>query len=204
MKKNKIQRNAKAFENLLNTEYYICLSHKGKGFEVCLKFCKEDFHHLEGIGQLKDLDIHKESGNITFLLSKDGDIAEELLQKSKYYVGEKIQNKVDNLYLLEEAIDNNKIMFRMKKGSNPRIRIDADIFLFTKVGNEEIFLYIDKIRSSNMDYYCRSFVANPDFDRTEGQLKLTLLCKEKRNLLTGDSVVQYQFKDFTPDKLKHG
>jgi len=95
MKINKIQRNAKSFENLLNTEYYICLSHKGKGFEVCLRFCKEDFHHLEGIGQLKDLNIHKESGNITFSLSKSGDIKEENLQKSKYYKDEKVQNKVN-------------------------------------------------------------------------------------------------------------
>ena len=105
------------------------------------------------------------------------------------------------LYLLEDAIDNNEVMFRMKKESNPRIKIDADIFLFTQIGNEKIFLYIDKIRNSKIDYYCRSFVANPDFDRTSGQLKLTLLWKEKRNLLTGNSIVQYQFKDFTPDKL---
>ena len=70
--KNKIKINAEAFENLLTIEYYFCLAYKGKGFEVRVRFAGEDFHHLEGIGQLRDLKIHSESGNTTFEKALDG------------------------------------------------------------------------------------------------------------------------------------
>ena len=55
----------------------------------------------------------------------------------------------------------------------------------------------------NIEYYfCRSFVANPDYDRTVGQLKLTTLWQEKIDLCAGTSEVIYQYKNFTPKDLK--
>ena len=54
----------------------------------------------------------------------------------------------------------------------------------------------------NIECYCRSFVANPEFDRTQGQIKLTTLWKEKINLETGERTVLYKYKDFSPDQLK--
>ena len=56
---NKLQRNAKAYEKLLDIEYIFCLSYNGKGKKVVLRFAREDFSHLEGIGQLTDLPIHR-------------------------------------------------------------------------------------------------------------------------------------------------
>ena len=69
-KVNKVKKNAEAYRNLLNIEYYFCLGYKGKGFEVRIHFYKEEFHHLEGIGTMeKDkmlcmLEPHMEDGAI--------------------------------------------------------------------------------------------------------------------------------------------
>lgn len=199
---NKIQVNAFAYEKLLNTEYYFCLSWKNKGFEVRLRFFKEDFHHLEGIGQLKDLVIHSESGNVTFDKSLKGDICVEDLSKSCRFEKEKVQNKIDFLHLLEQAIDNNEWVFRYNEDNDKRSEIQAKLFLFTNVGGNDIYVYMDYRNNRKSDYYCRSFVANPDYDKKQNQKKLTTLWKEKIDLITGESKVLYRYKNFLPSELK--
>lgn len=199
---NKIQINATAYAKLLNTEYYFCLSWKGKGFEVRLRFFKADFHHLEGIGQLNDLDIHAESGNITFDKSLNGDIYVEDLSKSCKFEESKVQNKIDFLHLLEQAIDNNEWVFRYNSDNDKRSEIQAELFLFTNVDGNDIYVYIDRRDNRKSDYYCRSFVVNPDYDKKQNQKKLTTLWKEKIDLTTGKSKVLYRFKNFVPSDLK--
>lgn len=198
---NKIQINASAYAQLLNIEYYFCLSWKGKGFEVRLRFLKTDFHHLEGIGQLKDLDIHAESGNVTFDKSLNGDICEKDLSKSCRFKVERVQNKIDYLHMLEQAIDNNEWVFRYNGDNDKRSEIQAELFLFTDVDGNDIYVYIDRRNNRESDYYCRSFVANPDYDRKLNQKKLTTLWKEKIDLTTGKSEVLYRYKNFIPAEL---
>lgn len=195
---NKIQINASAYKKLLNIEYYFCLSWKGKGFEVRLRFLKSDFHHLEGIGQLSDLNIHAESGNITFDKSLNGDVKEEDLSQSYKFETEKIQNKIDFLYLLEQAIDNNEWVFRYNEDNDRRSSIQAELFLFTDIDGNDIYVYIDRRDNRKSDYYCRSFVANPNYDKKQNQKKLTTLWKEKIDLSTGKSKVLYSIKTLYP------
>jgi len=198
---NKIKTNAEAFEKLLTIEYYFCLAYKGKGFEVRIRFAEVDFHHLEGIGQLRDLKIHSESGNITFEKALDGLITVEQLEKSLFFEKSFVKNKIDYLHLLERAFDENKLVFRLKKDQKGKSRIESELFLQTEVDAEQIFVYLDSVDGADSEYFCRSFVANPDFDRTVGQIKLTTLWQEKKNLLTGESTVLYRFKDFSPEDL---
>lgn len=198
---NKIKINAEAFEKLLTIEYYFCLAYKGKGFEVRVRFAEEDFHHLEGIGQLRDLKIHSESGNITFEKALDGFITEEQLEKSLFFEKSFVKNKIDYLHLLERAFDENKLVFRLRKDQKGKSRIESELFLQTAVDAEQIYVYLDSVDGAYSEYFCRSFVANPDFDRTVGQIKLTTLWQEKKNLLTGESTVLYRFKDFSPEDL---
>ena len=106
---SKIQRNAKAYARLLEVEYIFYLSYKGKGRKVILRFAKEDFHHLEGFGQLTDLPLHAMSGDRSFELALAGKIKVTDLQASTKYEKSFIERKVDHLYLLEEFIDNNDI-----------------------------------------------------------------------------------------------
>ena len=92
---NKIKKNAEAYSKLLGIEYYFCLGYKGRGFEVRVHFSKEEFHHLEGIGQLRDLRIHSESGNRTFDMALTGYVLEDELKKSHFYQSGCVQNKVN-------------------------------------------------------------------------------------------------------------
>ena len=199
---NKIKINAEAFEKLLNIEYYLCLAYKGKGFEVRVRFAEEDFHHLEGIGQLRDLKIHSESGNVTFDKALDGLITQSQLEKSNFYEKSFVRNKIDNLHLLERAFDENRVVFRFRKDQSGKSKIESELFLNTVVDNEDIYVYLDMVDGSENEYFCRSFVANPDHDRTVGQVKLTTLWQEKRNLCSGTTQVIYQYKGFLPKDLK--
>lgn len=70
------------------------------------------------------------------------------------------------------------------------------------VDTEDIYVYLDMVDGSENEYFCRSFVANPDYDRTVGQIKLTTLWQEKIDLCAGTSEVIYQYKNFTPKDLK--
>ena len=94
---NQIQRNALAYEHLLDIEYYFCLATKGKGYEVRLRFEKEDFHHLEGFGQLRDISVHQESGNKTFEMALAGKITEEFLKRCELFDSNKIQSKIERI-----------------------------------------------------------------------------------------------------------
>ena len=199
---NKIKLNAEAFEKLLNIEYYFCLGYKGKGFEVRVRFAEEDFHHLEGIGQLRDLKIHSESGNITFDKALDGLITQTQLEKSLFFEKSFVQNKIDYLHLLESAFDENRVVFRFRKDQSGKTKIESELFLNTVVDTEDIYVYLDLVDGSENEYFCRSFVANPDYDRTVGQIKLTTLWQEKIDLCAGTSEVIYQYKNFNPKDLK--
>ena len=56
---DKLQKCAKAFEKLLEIQYRIIIGRKGKTVELVIGFSKLDFHHLMGLGKLKDLRITK-------------------------------------------------------------------------------------------------------------------------------------------------
>ena len=76
-------------------------------------------------------------------------------------------------------------------------KIQAKIFLYKDMNDQEIYLFLD---SSNDDeyFYPRSFVISPELDYSVGQYKYTVLWKEKRNRVTGESEVLTQYKDFVP------
>lgn len=199
-KMNKVQRNAKAFEKLLEIEYVFYLAYKKEVRKVVLHFEKEDFCHLEGIGQLFDLPLHSMPARRNFSLALEGKINVEDLEKSVEYKKHMVARKVDHLYLLEEFIDNNDIVFNYIKHKTKGSNIQAKIFLYKDMSGQDIYLFLD---SSNDDeyYYPRSFVVAPELDYKVGQYKYTVLWKEKRNRKTGESEVLTQFKDFLPEKI---
>lgn len=51
---DKLQKCGKAFEKLLEIQYRIIIGRKGKTVELVIGFSKLDFHHLMGLGKLKD------------------------------------------------------------------------------------------------------------------------------------------------------
>lgn len=73
--------------------------------------------------------------------------------------------------MLETALDHKDLVFRYVTDADGRIRIEASILLYTDVDGNQIYVYIDQEKDRNSDYYCRSFVANPSFDRKKGLKK---------------------------------
>ena len=63
---DKLQKCAKAFEKLLEIQYRIVIGRKGKTVELVIGFSKLDFHHLMGLGKLKDLRIAKQNRGSVF------------------------------------------------------------------------------------------------------------------------------------------
>ena len=63
---DELQKCAKAFENLLEIQYRIIIGRKGKTAELVIGFSKLDFHHLMGLGKLKDLRIAKQNRGSVF------------------------------------------------------------------------------------------------------------------------------------------
>lgn len=60
---DKLQKCAKAFENLLEIQYRIIIGRKGKTVELVIGFSKLDFHHLMGLGKLNTM-LYKEKRNM--------------------------------------------------------------------------------------------------------------------------------------------
>ena len=199
-KMNKIQRNAKAFAKLLDVEYIFYLGYKGICKKVVLRFEKKDFHHLEGIGQLKDLMIHSEPAAAVFDMAINGEIEECHLKSSTEFDKNFVGRKIDHLYLLEEFIDNNDLVFNYIKHMTQGSNIQAKIFLYKDMNGKDIYLFLDST-NDNEYYYPRSFVVAPELDYKVGQYKYTVLWKEKRNRITGESEVLSRFKEFNPEKV---
>lgn len=196
----KIQRNAKSYAKLLDVEYILYLGYKGNCKKVILRFSKENFQHLEGIGQLTDLVFHQIRGADVFKKALVGEITEEDLKKSKEYVKNFTDRKIDYLYLLEAFIDNNELVFNYIQKKMKGSKIQAKMFLYKDVSGKDIYLFLDS-SSDDEIYFPRSFVVAPDVDYKTGQYKYTVLWKEKRNRTTGESEVLSRFKEFDPEKV---
>lgn len=196
---DKIKRNALAYEKLLNIEYIFYLGYKKTIKKVILHFEKEDFRHLEGIGQLTDLPLHLMSARQNYNFALEGKITEDDLKKSKEYERHMVARKVDHLYLLEDFIDNNDLVFNYIKHKTKGSNIQAKIFLYKDTSGKDIYLFLDSMNDDEY-YYPRSFVVSPELDYKIGQYKYTVLWKEKRNRITGESEVLSRYKEFDSEK----
>jgi len=162
-----------------------------------LYFGKENFQHLEGISQLTDIKFYHLRSAVIFKKALNGEITEEELNKSEEFATRYIDRKLNHLYLLEEFIDNNDIVFNYIKHKTEGTKIQAKIFLYKDMSGEDIYLFLDSTLDNEI-FFPRSFVVSPELDYKAGQYKYTVLWKEKRNRKTGESEVLTRFKDYTP------
>ena len=101
---------AKAFENLLRIQYRIVIGRKGKTVELIIGFSKLDFHHLMGLGKLKDLRIAKRNRGLVFDEILDGSTTYGSIARSRYF--SQIENRFEPLALIEQLLDDNRLVFR--------------------------------------------------------------------------------------------
>ena len=121
---DKLQKCAKAFEKLLETQYRIIIGRKGKTVELVIGFSKLDFHHLMGLGKLKDLRIAKQNRGSVFDEIIIGSTTYETLAKSRYLP--QIENRFEPLALIEQLLDDNRLVFRYNAKLNQFSLIEAD------------------------------------------------------------------------------
>lgn len=185
---DRLQKCAKAFEKLLEIQYRIIIGRKGKTEELVIGFSKLDFHHLMGLGKLKDLRIAKQNRNSVFDEIISGNITYETLVKSRYL--SQIENRFEPLSSIEQLLDDNRLIFRYNAKSHKFSLIKADYLLSTSLENSDIYIFIAEHKDTGK-YFCRSFFPKEKKDYTEGQPRFTMLYKEKINLITGETIVQY-------------
>ena len=63
---DKLKISAEGFHSLLDTQYHLIIGRKGKSVDITIEFKPIDFHHLMGLGKLKDLRIATQNGNPFF------------------------------------------------------------------------------------------------------------------------------------------
>lgn len=141
-----------------------------------------------GLGKLKDLRIAKQNRSSVFDEIIIGSTTYETLAKSRYL--SQIENRFEPLALIEQLLDDNRLVFRYNAKLNQFSLIEADYLLSTPLENSDIYIFIAEHKDTGK-YFCRSFFPKEKKDYTEGQPRYTMLYKEKKNLTTGETVIQY-------------
>lgn len=183
--KNLIQSNANFYQtNILNQllSYHLYL---GNGKKINLIFTADEFQHLTGLGQyLKEtVNETKKSSNV-FRDAKRGNYDINTFDETicdKHFVKEKMENFQD----LTAALDINFDIYSYHKNKsfpNEEAKY-VTISKFKNLNGKDttILLFIDTKKYG--EYFIRSFVANPDKEKTKdmtASLKpVKILCKEK-------------------------
>lgn len=177
-----------AFEKLLDIQYRIIVGRKGKATELCIGFSKLDFHHLMGLGKLKDLRIATRNRGIVFDEILSGKTTYETISKSRYL--HLIENRFQPLAQIETLFDNNRLVFRYNIKLNRFSLIEADYLLSTPYAENDVYIFLAR-QDDTGHYFCRSFFPREQKDYTAGQAVYTMLYKEKIRLSTGEVQIQY-------------
>ena len=151
---DKIYQCAAAFYNPLDTRYHIIIGRKGKTATLTIEFVDKGFHHLMGLGKLKDLRIAKQSRARVFQAILQGDLSDEDIHKSRYF--SQIKNRFAPLAAIEQLLDNNELIFRYNAKKNNFSLIEADYLLSTPHENKEVNIFLAQKEVDEI-YDCRSF-----------------------------------------------
>lgn len=179
---------AHAFEKLLDTQYRMIVGRKGKSAEILVGFSVLDFHHLMGLGKLKDLRLATMNRETVFKEILKGKFSYETISKSRYI--HLIENRFQPLSHLEQLFDNNRLVFRYNPKLNQFSLIEADYLLTSPYEEKDVYIFLAKKDNINI-YFCRSFFPREQRDYTKGQAIYTLLYKEKICVPNGGVHIQY-------------
>ncbi|MEF9983506.1 MAG: PBECR4 domain-containing protein [Oscillospiraceae bacterium] len=185
---DKLQECAKSFEKLLDKKYHIIIGRKGKSTDFTVEFSPLDFHHLMGLGKLKDLRIATQNRGEVFSRILNGTISDNTISQSRYV--SQIQNRFSPLVAIEQIFDDNKLIFRYNEKQNQFSLIQANYLLSTPHGDNDIYIFLDR-KGKEEEFFCRSFFPKENRDYTIGQTAYTLLFKEKITISSGEKELQY-------------
>ena len=190
---DKLRKTAEGFHSLLDTQYHIIIGRKGKSVDLTIEFNPIDFHHLMGLGKLKDLRISTQNREAVFSGIMNGTITYPSIYRSRY-IGQ-IENRFIPLAHIEQIFDDNKLIFRYNEKKNQFSLIESDYLLSTPFAGNDVYIFIEEKETAGL-FFCRSFFPKEKKDYTAGQPQFTLLFKEKITVSTGEKNIQY-------DRLTH-
>ena len=188
-----LQECATNYTKLLTSRYHIICGRSKAGQKERLAFditfWQSDFYHLAGLHKLSDLPPFRrlrKPDTIAKIL--DGQLTESLARKSDYF--SQIEDRLILLANLEPFLDSNDLVFRYDKKYAPGTTIEANYLLQNLFQQRIAYLFLAQRHEDNTQV-CKSFFYKKNIDYTKGQQKFALLYKEKTNLTTGTTVVQY-------------
>lgn len=184
-----LQQCAWNFDRLTNIRYRMIIGRKKRTLELVLTFDGSEFHHLAGLHKLKSNLMVRTVPHLTLferLLAGRWSL-ENIAHEDEFPL---IRDRIAYLAGLEDFLDSNRLVFRFDyRRAYPSV-LKADFLLQNDVEGEGLYLFLAKRRESDA-YVCKSFFPKAGKDYAKGQERYTLLYKEKTNLLTGETVVQY-------------
>lgn len=184
-----LQKCAKAFNQLTRYQYHFVIGRKGQTLKFMVSFEPSDFHHLAGLHKLKD-HVRLQTGQRSAIFRDvlDGKYPFEQIKHSAYF--SEMEQRLAPLTHLEEFLDSDEIIFRYNERANRFSAIQADYLLLNDVEEIPVYVFLAQ-RTGQQTYVCRTLFPKTGKDYTVGQPKYTLLQKEKCNLITGETIVQY-------------
>lgn len=132
-----------------------------------------------------------------FLTGKRASIMQEILsgkltlshaKQSAFF--QQMAPRLKPLAHLEEFLDSNEIIFRYNSKIHTFSLIQADYLLQNNFEGNPVYLFLSQRIGENTQV-CRTFFPKTEKDYAEGQPRYTLLKKEKINLKTGETIIQY-------------
>lgn len=184
-----LQRCAQEFDRLIPYQYHIIVGRKGKTLEFTLSFDRADFHHLAGLHKLRD-NVRLQTGKRSDIMKEilDGRLTFSNIKQSSFF--HEMEPRLLPLSQLELFLDSNEIIFRYNAKANIFSVIQADYLLQNDYEETPVYLFLAQ-RSGSDTQVCRTFFPKTGKDYAEGQPRYTLLKKEKHNLITGETIIQY-------------
>lgn len=179
-----------AYKELLNIEYKIILGRKGRLTEFYIHFKKENFFHLIGLQNLRDINFPTKNKEEIFDLILNETITYDLISKSCFFNSihsRRLEPFIDIISIL----DNNNLVFKYNRGAYSWSNIECKYILENLQYDDPIFIFIDEDNKDKKKMYCRSFFKKDKTDFTERNTNMALLYKEKINKKIGISIVQY-------------
>ena len=196
-----LQQCAQTFDRLIPYQYHITIGRKGKTLAFAISFERADFHHLAGLHKLRD--------NVRFQTGKRSDIMQEILtgrltlshaQRSAFF--NEMESRLLPLTELENFLDSNNTIFRYNSKANIFSAIQANYLLQNDFKGTPVYLFLAQ-RSEEETQVCRTFFPKTSIDYTQGQPQYTLLKKEKHNMITEETIVQYDRLTSSPKILRN-
>ncbi len=184
-----LQKCAQEFDRLVPYQYHIIIGRKGKTLEFTISFDRADFHHLAGLHKLRD-NVRLQTGKRIDIMKEilNGQITYNNIKQSIYF--HEMAPRLLPLSQLELFLDSNEIIFRYNSKANIFSVIQADYLLQNDYEGTPVYLFLAQ-RSGSDTQVCRTSFPKSGKDYAEGQPRYTLLKKEKRNLITGETFIQY-------------